>query len=362
MMTTTTVSTEHASPSYITIPKNILITGGAGFIGHHVVEYFLKNTNHNLICIDRLDYSGNLNRLNEVINRNRHKNRVKVIYHDLKAELSASIQKQIGHVDFIFHLAVQSHVDRSIEFPMEFIQDNVIGTANILEYARKLKELECFIYFSTDEVFGPALKGNNFTEYARYNSTNPYSATKAAGEEITVAYHNTFNVPAIITHTMNVFGHRQNPEKFIPGTIRKVKRGETVYIHSDPTKTYPGSRFYIFAEYVADALNFLIGNKAHYRSPYTEDVYGAIKIQKYNIVGQKELNNLEIAQLIANCVGKPLKYELVDFHSSRPGHDLRYALSGDKMKLLGWVPPDTVENSLAQVVSWYERNEDWLNL
>ena len=202
---------------------------------------------------------------------------------------------------------------------MEFVLDNVVGTANILEYARRVNEsnkLERFIYFSTDEVFGPAPKGVDYKENDRYNSTNPYSATKAGGEELAVAYENTYRLPVYITHTMNVFGERQHPEKFIPMCIKKIRDGESVTIHSDKTKKIPGSRHYIHAEDVAEAIYFILTNKLK-----DEIDFGGAKCPKFNIVGSEELNNLALAQIIANCQNKELIYEMVDFHSSRPGHD-----------------------------------------
>ena len=245
--------------------KRVLITGGAGFIAHHMIFYLLKNTNWEIVSLDRLDYSGNLNRLDNILKKldNNQKSRVKIVFHDLKSEINPWIKKEIGAVDIILHLAAGSHVDRSIDYPMEFVLDNVVGTANILEFARqtnKSKPLERFIYFSTDEVFGPAPKGVDYKENDRYNSTNPYSATKAGGEELAVAYENTYKLPIYITHTMNVFGERQHPEKFIPMCIRKTRDGESVTIHSDKTKTIPGSRHYIHAEDVAEGIHFLLTN------------------------------------------------------------------------------------------------------
>ena len=207
--------------------KRVLITGGAGFIAHHVILYLIKNTEWEILSLDRLDYSGNLNRLDYVVSNfdKDEKSRIKIIFHDLKAQINPWIEKEIGKVDIILHLAAGSHVDRSIEYPMEFVLDNVVGTANILEFARKInKNLDRFIYFSTDEVFGPAPKGIDYKENDRYNSTNPYSATKAGGEELAVAYQNTYGLPIYITHTMNVFGERQHPEKFIPMSIKKNQR------------------------------------------------------------------------------------------------------------------------------------------
>ena len=193
------------------------------------------------------------------------------------------------------------------------------------------------IYFSTDEVFGPAPNGVFYDEDARYNSTNPYSATKAGGEELAVAYRNTYKLPVIITHTMNVFGETQHTEKFIPKCINKIQKGETIEIHSDSTKTIAGSRFYIYAGDVAEAILFLLGP--------------AGKLEKYNIVGKQEINNFDLAKMIAEILNKPLKCEFVDFHSSRPGHDLRYALSGKKMKDLGWEPKVELKDRLTMMIN-----------
>ena len=342
--------------------KRVLITGGAGFIAHHLIYYLIKKTSWDIVSLDRLDYSGNLNRLDSILSSltQEQKSRVTIVYHDLKSEINPWIKKEIGEIDIILHLAAGSHVDRSIDYPMEFVLDNVVGTTNILEYAREVNvsnQLERFIYFSTDEVFGPAPKGIDYKENDRYNSTNPYSATKAGGEELAVAYENTYKLPVYITHTMDVFGERQHPEKFIPMCIKKIRDGESVTIHSDKTKKIPGSRHYIHAEDVAEAIYFILTNKLEF-----EIDYGGAKCPKFNIVGSEELNNLELAQIIANCQNKELKYEMVDFHSSRPGHDLRYSLSGEKMKKLGWQPSIKLTERIKQVVDWSLNNENWIEL
>jgi dTDP-glucose 4,6-dehydratase len=347
--------------------KTILVTGGAGFIAHHVIDKILGETDWNIVTLDRLDFSGNLNRLKEVVETYpvSERKRVKVVHHDLKAELNPMIRAAIGKVDYIAHLAAGSHVDRSIDYPMEFVLDNVVGTCNILEFARRQDNLERFVYFSTDEVFGPAPVGVNYRENDRYNSTNPYSASKAGGEELAVAFENTYQLPVIITHTMNVFGERQHPEKYIPLCIKRARDGELISIHSDPTKTQAGSRHYIHAADVADALMFLLpydmSSQAMINWEYSNKDYGGAKCQKFNIVGATEMDNLELAQYIAQVQGKELNYEMVDFHSARPGHDLRYALSGQKMKALGW-EPKPVHERLAQVVDWTLNNERWLSV
>ena len=240
--------------------KRVLITGGAGFIGHHVIEHILNETDWEIISLDRLDISGNLNRLSDMLENLdiTKKKRLKILFHDLKAEINSQISNELKNPDIILHLAAGSHVDRSIIYPMEFVLDNVVGTVNILNYAIKLKNLEKFIYFSTDEIFGNAPDKVSYKEYDRYNSTNPYSASKAAAEEFCVAYENTYKLPIFITHTMNVFGERQHPEKFIPLVIQKIRDQEEITIHSDENKVKAGSRHYIYAKDVAEGLMFIL--------------------------------------------------------------------------------------------------------
>jgi len=343
--------------------KRVLITGGSGFIGHHMINLLLKQTDWELISLDRLDYSGNLNRLHNVMSNfdSQTQKRVKIVWHDLKAEISDITRKFIGNIDIIIHLAAGSHVDRSIEAPMEFVMDNVVGSCNILNFARKCDNLERFIYFSTDEVFGPAPNGVNYKEYDRYNSTNPYSASKAAGEELAVSFENTYKLPIFVTHTMNVFGERQHPEKYIPMCIRKANNGEIITIHSDSSRTIPGSRHYIHASDVADAILFLLSLKNFNYLDHYED-FGGAKCPKFNVVGKEEINNLQLAQIIADVQNKPLNYEMVDFHSSRPGHDLRYSLSGEFMRSIGWEPRVSLKERIHEVVDWSLTNKEWITL
>ena len=337
--------------------KKILITGGAGFIAHHLIDNILKNTDWEVVTLDRLDFSGNLNRLNEIVSSfsDENQRRVRVVHHDLKAELNPEIIQMIGKIDYISHLAAGSHVDRSITYPLEFVKDNVLGTAHILDYARKLDSLEMFSYFSTDEVFGPAPLGINYKENDRYNSTNPYSASKAGGEELVVAFNNTYGLPSFITHTMNVFGERQNVEKYIPMVIKKVRDNELVTVHADESKKVAGSRHYIHAEDVSNALLFLFNFDM---SALDEDRTGA-KCQKFNIVGKDEIDNLELAQFIAKYQEKELNFEMVDFHSQRPGHDLRYSLDGSKMAKMGWKPQSAFKR-LETTIQWTLDNPRWL--
>lgn len=340
--------------------KRVLVTGGGGFIAHHLIDFILQNTDWEIVSLDRLDFSGNLNRLGHLLEAQplEVRKRVKIVFHDLKAEINPLTRSMIGPINYVYHLAAGSHVDRSIEYPLEFVLDNVVGTANILEFSKTLDNLELFVNFSTDEIFGPAPPGVFYKELDRYNSTNPYSATKAGAEELCVAWQNTYDMPIYITHTMNVFGERQHPEKFIPLCIRRVRDGGKISIHSDSTRTIPGSRHYIHARDVAEGLMF-ITNLKNFQMPVD---FGGAKCPKFNLVGKEEVNNLEVAQIIADAQGKPLNYELVDFHSSRPGHDLRYALSGAFMRELGWEPRVSLRERLDQVVHWTLQNEDWLRI
>lgn len=320
----------------------ILLTGGCGFIGHHFVEAFLKNTTWDIIILDRLNYAGSLDRLRD-INAFDDK-RVKVLTADFTLPIQENLAKEIGQVDYILHLGAESHVDNSIEDPMKFANANVMGTVNMLEFARRQKHLKCFYYFSTDEVFGSKDEGWSEIGDPHYPS-NPYSASKSAGEMFIHAYKRTYGLPAVITRSMNVFGERQDTEKFIPLVIGKVMNGETVTIHAHPDGKTAGSRFYIHARNVADGYLHLINNQVH--------------DGEYHITGEDEIDNLCLAKMIAEACGKELKYEMTDFHSKRPGHDLRYALSPTSMHEIGWDVPHTFNQSLAKTVEWTLSNPKW---
>ena len=334
---------------------NVLVTGGAGLIGHHVIEYLLDNTDYNIVSLDRLDFSGNLNRIHEIIKDRTDKHRFRVVHHDLRAAISSQIADNIGPINIILHIGAASHVTRSIQFPMEFVENNIVGTVNLLEYARTIKNLKRFIYFSTDEVFGPAVGEHQFSEYDRMNPTNPYSASKAGGEVMCVAYQNTYNLPIYITHTMNVYGERQNPEKFIPMILKKIANDENITIHYNSKTGNCGSRCYLHAKDVASALLFIL--KLPEITPY--DVLGG-KCPKFNIAADKQYDNLEILKIIQNSLSTRVSYKLVDPNIDRPGHDFSYAISGDYLRKLGWSPSMTVEERLPKVAEWYMNNPSWL--
>lgn len=338
----------------------ILITGGAGFVGHHFVEHFLRKTDADIVVLDKLSYASNgWERLRDISAYDDE--RVLSLAHDFSKALPIGIRQEIGDVDYIFHIGAESHVDNSITDPAPFVESNVVGTMHMLDYARSFtNKLKCFFYFSTDEVFGPAQDGFEYSEEDRHNPSNPYAATKSGGEMLVKAYRNTYKLPAIITRSMNIFGERQHPEKFIPLCIAAALNGEKVLIHGYPDKDRAGSRFYIHARNVADGYLHLV-NKIE-ENPL--EVVG----QDFHITGEKEVDNLHLYQLITAMVkektgcGDIRNFKLVDFHSARPGHDLRYALSGAKMKTYGWEPPKAFEQSLEKTVDWTLQNKDWLDV
>jgi dTDP-glucose 4,6-dehydratase len=216
-----------------------------------------------------------------------------------------------------------------------------------------------FVNFSTDEVYGPAPEGKSFTEFEYHNPSNPYSASKSAQEAIGIAYSNTYKVPVVTTHTMNIIGERQHPEKFVPMVIRSIVTGDTVQIHADATCTIPGSRFYLHARNLADALLHIINQGYH---GYDE----------WNIAGLEEMDNRALAQHIQRYVNEwqeehgivqsELLYELTSFHAERPGHDLRYALDSSKLLKSGYIYPQSFEKSLENTVKWSLNNPKWLDL
>lgn len=327
----------------------VLITGAAGFIGHHLVDYLLQKTDWELVLLDRLDTAGTLDRIAQLSSFQAARTRVSYIWHDLKAPIGTHAARRIGDVGHIIHLAASSHVDRSIEDPVSFAMDNVVGTANLLQYARTLPSLKSFLNFSTDEVFGPAPEGHAHGEDEPHRPSNPYSASKSGQEAFGYAFFVTYGLPVITTHTMNNFGERQHPEKLVPKTIRSVLRGEPMPIFAtlgkDGKLEAIGSRFWIHAWNTASAIRFLLeqGNPG----------------ENYNIIGFDEFTNLAMAEKVAEIIGKPLIPEFVDFHAVRPGHDRRYALDGMKMEKMGWKPELSFGESLEHTVRFTIDNSEW---
>lgn len=326
----------------------VLITGAAGFIGHHLVQYLLEKTDYEIVSLDRLDISGDLNRIKDILTPETQ-SRFRQVWGDLKAPVNAGVAARLGDVNYIIHLAASTHVDRSIEDPLLFYQDNVIGTANLIQYAKTLPNLQLFINFSTDEVFGPAPDGYAHKETDPFRPSNPYSASKAGAVMAGYASFITDKLPIITTFTMNNFGERQHPEKLVPKTIRSVINGTPMPIFAKLNENNEleavGSRFWIHCRNTASAIYFLL----------TKGVPG----ESYNIIGFDELSNLDIAKKVAEIVGKPLIPHFVDFHKTRPGHDRRYALDGTKMRDLGWEPEVSFDESLRHTVEFSLAHPEW---
>lgn len=367
----------------------ILITGGCGFLGHHLVEHFLKTTEADLVILDKFTYaSAGLDRLRDIkvwsdpglgrvqVSADKHP-RVRIIGCDLSRPIPEGVTREVGQIDYVIHAAAETHVDNSIVDPMPFIRSNVEGTHHLLWWLQQMSpSVKRVFMVSTDEVYGPAAwdsPGNVETDM--YRPANPYAAAKGGGEMLAFAYANTYRhpdgtpkAPVTIVNTMNLYGERQGAEKFIPLVIRRVLAGEAVMIHADASRTRPGTRFYIHCRNYASALSFLIEQDYRIRANALGDgrAPGEMATRmmplKIHVSGEREISNLDLAQMIAGYVGKPLMYELVDFHSSRPGHDLRYALDDSKIRGMGWKQPIDIDESLRRTVQWFLDNPKWLQI
>jgi dTDP-glucose 4,6-dehydratase len=338
--------------------KTVLVTGIAGFAGHHFMQHILLNTDWEIIGVDACFPPGDIRRVMEVAGPGTgFDERVVFIKHDLRDEFTEEQLEIIGEPEYIVNFASESHVQRSIDDPLPFVMNNIDLMMTMLEFARSYKP-EKFVHISTDEVYGAAPPGFNYLEWTLTLPSNPYSASKAAQESLAISYWRTYGVPIVITNTMNMFGERQDTEKFIPMLIKKINANEKVEIHGSPT--YIGSRFYLHARNQADAILYILENLTPIKY---QDSEGIIKPSKYNVEGNIELNNLQVALLVAEIMGKKLKYELVDAHAARPGHDRRYALNGNLLRNLGWNPPIEFKASLAKTVEWslQKENKHWLD-
>ena len=340
----------------------ILLTGADGFIGSHCLEHLLSKTDYEVICICSWRHDGIPERISDSIHYNKHKSRVRFFTHDLSTPISVLNLGRIGKVDHIVHFAADSNVDRSIVDPVGVIKNNVAVTTTMLEFARHQTNLKSFIQISTDEVYGAANDGYCHKEWDAIIPSNPYSASKACQEAIAISYWRTYGVPVVITNTMNNIGERQHPDKFLPMIIRRVLTGETIPIHAVDGRV--GSRFYLHARNHADAVLSIIKRSdelPQFPVPGRDEPHAKIPM-RLNIVGEDELSNLDLVLAVARIIGKEAKFELVDAHTSRPGHDLRYALDGKKAFDWGWFAPVKFEKSLTKTVQWYLENDDWLNL
>ncbi|WP_158102428.1 dTDP-glucose 4,6-dehydratase [Streptomyces africanus] len=358
----------------------VLLTGASGFVGSHLLRHLLTNTDWDITCPVSFHHKGLPARIASAVCDLRWTDRVDVVHWDMRAPADPLTLHQFEDCDVIMNVASESHVDRSIAHPVTFVQNNTSLMLNILEVARAIKP-RLFLQMSTDEVYGPAYGDHRHAEWEPAVPSNPYSASKAAQEVIAISYWRTYGVPVVLTNTMNIIGEMQDGEKFLPKIIKCLRAGRPLLVHTAPDGT-PGSRFYLHARNLADAWLFLTRRYTEDEPEVTTLGGETIRIamgpaqyrdgaftrpERYNIVGEREVNNVELVHLVGEAMG--LDSAVVDdliepiaFHASRPGHDLRYALDGSRMARLGWEPPVPLEKSIETTVRWSLDNPLWLEL
>jgi dTDP-glucose 4,6-dehydratase len=265
-------------------------------------------------------------------------------------------------IDVVINMASESAVERSTIDPTSCVRNNVDLALNMLEFARNNPGIKQFIQVSTDEVYGEAPPDGVHEEWATIMPSNPYAGSKACQESLAISYWRTYNMPIQITNTMNLIGERQDKEKFLPKIIQKVAMGEEMPIYADSEDSI-GSRIYLHAKDMASALVFLV-DENHPPTLYSDFVEEGntweSRPDRFNIVGDEEVNNLDLAKMVADIMDKDLKYKLVPSESARPGYDRRYGLDGSKMERLGWKHPLGLKNSLEKIVKWTLDNPHWV--
>ena len=331
--------------------KSLLITGGAGFIGSHVVRRMVNNyPEYKIYNLDKLTYAGNLENLKDI--------EAKPNYEFIKGDIQDFdfVNKifQDKNLDGVIHLAAESHVDRSITNPLEFVMTNVVGTVNLLNAAKNHWGINLsdkrFYHVSTDEVYGALGEVGLFTEDTKYDPHSPYSASKASSDHFVIAYYDTYGLPVVISNCSNNYGSHHFPEKLIPLCIHNIKNNKPLPIYGDGKYT----RDWLFVEDHARAI---------------DDVFHKGKLgETYNIGGFNEWQNIDLVKLLCDVMDENLGQEigtsqkLITFVKDRPGHDLRYAIDASKIETeLGWRPSVTFEQGLEKTVAWYLANDEWLN-
>jgi dTDP-glucose 4,6-dehydratase len=335
--------------------KTIVVTGGAGFIGSALIRFLINETNHTVINFDKLTYAGNLESLKSVEDSDRYH----FVQGDICNRVTVTNMLTEYQPDFLMHLAAESHVDRSIDGPGEFIQTNIVGTYELLEATRNYyltligekKVIFRFHHISTDEVYGDLGDTGLFTEESSYDPSSPYSASKAASDHLVRAWHRTYNLPVVLTNCSNNYGPFHFPEKLIPLIILNALDGKSLPVYGDGKQV----RDWLFVD-------------DHARALYKVVCEGKVG-ETYNIGGFNEKQNIEVVHSICNQLNLLIKNkpngvndfkELITFVEDRPGHDVRYAIDTDKInKELGWHPKETFESGIKRTVEWYLDNKSW---
>jgi dTDP-glucose 4,6-dehydratase len=331
--------------------KNILITGGAGFIGSHVVRRFVQNyPDYHIYNLDALTYAGNLENIKDIENASNYT----FLKGDIVDETFINDMFSKYNFDGVLHLAAESHVDRSIEDPLSFVKTNVIGTMNLLNAARKQWkdniEGKRFYHISTDEVYGSLGSHGLFTETTSYDPNSPYSASKASSDHFVRAYGETYGLPYVITNCSNNYGPFHFPEKLIPLFINNIINNKSLPVYGDGNYT----RDWLFVKDHAVAIDLVFHKGKNHET--------------YNIGGFNEWKNIDLVKVLCSIMDKKLNREtgesvkLITYVKDRPGHDLRYAIDASKInKELGWKPSVTFEEGLEITIDWYLNNANWLN-
>lgn len=346
--------------------KRVLLTGAGGFIGAHCVRYFLEKTDWFVIALDSFRHKGTYSRLSEF---DIPKDRFCLLKHDLSVPIDYVLENRIlnrridsnglvldSKIDYVVNVASDSAVERSLLDPGACWNNNCSLMFNVLEFARKTNP-KIFFHVSTDEVYGECQEGHSHSEWDKIVPSNPYAASKAAQEALAISYWRSYNVPVVLTNTMNTIGEWQDKEKFLPKIIWKIATNQEMEIYGDRLSSGEykiGTRFYLHAQNHADVFVWLSDKPV-----CSFDGLNQLP-DRYNVVGDIELDNLQMAQAVAKIMGKELKYRVVPSNSFRKGYDRRYALNGSKLRDIGWKPPVSFYDGLERIVTWTMNNPWWV--